>query len=95
MRRISEPQPTVIQQASYTYYDSPACDFWKSQTGAIDSEAVCTICLCGIHPGYEIIGQSACCSSWFHQNCTAMYWASVDEVKCPNCRHEVVAAAIV
>jgi hypothetical protein len=65
--------------------------FWKEDFESFSPGTVCTICLSQIMDNPSMcVGQSACCKSWYHKDCTAMYWASAGEVKCPNCRHEVV-----
>ena len=63
-----------------------------------DRELLCSICLCedantaiivSRNEESQQIGESVCCSSYFHKDCLIRYWNSIGIVKCPNCRHSV------
>jgi hypothetical protein len=82
------PEDTVsMKSANESLFWAPTC----GQAFDISTEVVCTICLSNIGESSPVaVGKSRCCKSWFHRDCTALYWASAEEVKCPNCRHEIV-----
>ena len=66
--------------------------FWNENLEWLATDTTCTICLGDLmkNDSSTCIGQSACCKSWFHKDCISMYWSTAGEVKCPNCRHEII-----
>lgn len=71
--------------------------FWNPSMNKAEECNICSICL-----GEAIVssqdetstGKSACCGSLFHKNCTHEYWKSIGEVRCPNCRFQLLAPMV-
>lgn len=68
--------------------------FWDPNMDAPCRESACSICICPVASSAILdIGRSACCGSWFHKDCIAMYFASSELCRCPNCRFDLAEYA--
>ena len=60
--------------------------FWNLDSDDKPAEEICSICLAGASE--EDCGRTKCCHSFLHKECAKNYWKSINEVVCPNCRHQ-------
>jgi hypothetical protein len=68
--------------------------FWDPNMDAPCRDSACSICICPVAScATPDIGQGACCGSWFHKDCIAMYFASSETYRCPNCRFDLAENA--
>jgi hypothetical protein len=66
-----------------------SCDFWAPTTLSEnqDKDVICSICLGYPDEEQTLQGKTRCCNSFLHKDCARNYWASANEIICPNCRH--------